>query len=151
MEPRPKALVVSSLSDSAVAPVVAHRALEQAGYDVIRYEELPPGALLTNAILDAIRGSELILADISEPNPNVYYELGYAHALGKQTVLLIRSDAQQSIPFDVAGLRIFVYEQDSPRSIKRLVNYLATLRERQSERRIIRLDSPSQTVTSDDQ
>lgn len=54
---------------------------------------------------------------MSERNPNVFYEVGYAHAMGKTTVLITRS--AEDIPFDLKHFPHIVYE-----------NSLATLRER---------------------
>jgi hypothetical protein len=41
---------------------------------------------------------------------NVFYELGYAHALGKPAVLLIRRESGRDIPFDIRGYRAIVYD-----------------------------------------
>jgi predicted nucleotide-binding protein len=79
----------------------------------MRVHDLPIGAQLTTAITDAIRESHLVVADISEQNPNVLYELGYAHALGKKTQLLVGSHSStKSIPSDLAGSGILFYELD---------------------------------------
>ena len=40
-------------------------------------------------------------------NPNVYYELGYAHARGKQVILITQDDGD--FPFDVSGIRHITY------------------------------------------
>ena len=44
----------------------------------------------------------------SAPNENVFYELGYAHALKKPTILL--ADRTKKLPFDVSGYRCLFYE-----------------------------------------
>ena len=41
-------------------------------------------------------------------NANVFYELGYAHALGKQTILL--AERGRELPFDVSGYRCIFYD-----------------------------------------
>jgi len=50
-------------------------------------------------IMGAIRKSAFIIADVSEPRPNVYYELGYAQALGKEIVTTAYEGT--ALPFDI--------------------------------------------------
>ena len=52
--------------------------------------------------------SEVVIAEISSSNANVFYELGYAHALDKPTVLLARRG--EVLPFDVSGYRVIFYD-----------------------------------------
>ena len=42
-------------------------------------------------------------------NPNVFYELGYAHALQKPTILLADIDKRDRLPFDISGYRTIFY------------------------------------------
>jgi hypothetical protein len=66
-----------------------------------------PGIILQDIIKKIIE-STIIIAEISPANPNVFYELGYAHALGKPTILL--AEKGQSLPFDIQGYRVIFYE-----------------------------------------
>ena len=51
----------------------------------------------------------MVIADITPDNPNVYYELGYAHGIDKPTILL--SDRKrEELPFDVSGFRTLFYD-----------------------------------------
>jgi len=50
-------------------------------------------------VIDSIRRSAFIIADVSEPRPNVYYELGYAQALGKSVITTAYEGTQ--LPFDI--------------------------------------------------
>lgn len=50
-------------------------------------------------VLDSIRRSAFIIADVSEPRPNVYYELGYAQAIGKSVITTAYEGTQ--LPFDI--------------------------------------------------
>jgi hypothetical protein len=64
-----------------------------------------------NIIEDIIHGIELaqiIIAEITPPNENVFYEVGYAHALKKPTILL--ADRTKKLPFDLSGRRCLFYE-----------------------------------------
>ena len=51
------------------------------------------------AVIDAIRSSAFIIADVSQPRPNVYYELGYAQASGKSVITTAYEGTQ--LPFDI--------------------------------------------------
>ena len=73
-------------------------ACEQAG----AYAERVDKQIFTGSILERVFNQiskvDLIIADMSERNPNVFYEVGYAHALGKTTILL--TNQTYDIPLD---------------------------------------------------
>jgi len=75
---------------------------------VFRADEMAAPGRITEQILDAIHRSAVIIADITSNNPNVLYEVGMAHTLGKPTVMLTQD--VHNIPFDVASLRVIAYE-----------------------------------------
>jgi nucleoside 2-deoxyribosyltransferase len=84
--------------------------------------------VLTQPILDKInaliRDADLIIADCSGRNPNVFYELGIAHALGKK-VILITKDPLHDAPSDVRHFEFIHYELDQHDSfLKSLDNAL---------------------------
>ncbi len=66
----------------------------------------------TNSIVDdiwaAINNAQLVIADCTGKNPNVFYELGIAHTIGKKTVVIAQSESD--IPFDIRQYRYVVYE-----------------------------------------
>jgi hypothetical protein len=66
-----------------------------------------PGLVLQD-IIQGLVESEVIVAEISPRNPNVFYELGYAHALGKPTILL--AERGRELPFDIRGYRCIFYD-----------------------------------------
>lgn len=68
-------------------------------------------------IIGAIDSADLIIADISETNPNVFYELGYAHARGK-LVIPQSCDNIKNIPFDVAGFQTISYKLNDLNKLK---------------------------------
>jgi hypothetical protein len=73
------------------------------GYVAIRGDEMDQGGLITSHILTRIANDPLVIADLTDANPNVYYELAVRHVLKKPFIQLI--DSAQRLPFDVAGLR----------------------------------------------
>lgn len=58
----------------------------------------------------AINGCRLVIADISEVNANVFYELGIAHTVGKPAILLTQAQSPEEVPFDVRHLRYISYQ-----------------------------------------
>ncbi len=58
-------------------------------------------------IYSEIENADFIIADLSNKNPNVFYELGYAHAIGKLCILTTQS--AENIPFDLKHKRHIVY------------------------------------------
>jgi len=51
------------------------------------------------------------VADLTGRNPNVYYEVGVAHAFGKDVILISQSD--EDLPFDLQNMRIIIYHKGS--------------------------------------
>jgi hypothetical protein len=66
-----------------------------------------PGVILHD-IAQGIVGATIVVAEITPSNQNVFYELGYAHARGKPTILLAERGKQ--LPFDISGYRVLFYE-----------------------------------------
>lgn len=62
---------------------------------------------ILDRIYNQISKADLVIADMSKKNPNVFYEVGYAHALGKPTVLLTQDP--NDIPFDMKHFQHIVY------------------------------------------
>jgi len=80
------------------------------GFDVSRVDEIDGPGVILDDIRRRIEESHLVVAEISQPNPNVFYELGYAHALNKPAVLLARREDGGNIPFDIRGYRAIFYD-----------------------------------------
>ena len=77
-------------------------------------------------VRDRITSATLVIADLSDANPNVYLEVGYAWGRGVPTILLVRDTKQ--LKFDVSGQRCLVY-----RNIKNLEEVLRTELEKLKE------------------
>jgi nucleoside 2-deoxyribosyltransferase len=88
-------------------------ALAKAGMVGKRGDSMFRAGNVIRQIWDLIDESAVVLADVSEPNANVYYELGLAHALGKPCVLITRDTS--SIPFDLRNQRHLEYRTKRPR------------------------------------
>lgn len=61
-------------------------------------------------VAKGITESRIIIAEITDRNPNVFYELGAAHALGKNVILLAQNE--NDIPFDIRSHRCILYEDN---------------------------------------
>jgi len=53
--------------------------------------------------------AHVVVADLTSKNPNVFYELGIAHAVGNKTIMTAQSDLD--VPFDIASYRVLFYQQ----------------------------------------
>lgn len=98
--------------------------------EVVRADEIATPGTITTDIITRIMHSDFILADITYPNANVFYELGLRHACRNGTII-IRDRNGPRPPFDIAHLRHFEYE-NTPTGLKdlamRLVGYFQTYR-----------------------
>ncbi len=91
--------------------------IENAGLRCERADEIQGTSLITWDIWEKINRSRFLIAELTDQNPNVFYELGLAHALSKDVVLLTQS--MDFVPFDLKVLRCILYEF-TPRGIQKL-------------------------------
>ena len=95
-----------SLYTEVIQPVA-----DKLGFAALRADDVfRPGVILQD-IIRGIVESDVIVADIGPSNPNVFYELGYAHALQKPTILLANRQIEK-LPFDISGYRV-IFDDDT--------------------------------------
>ena len=98
-------------------------AAAKAGVNVFRSDMIEAGGKIMESILSAIQSASLLIADVTNANPNVMYEIGFAQAQNKPIILIANSS--RHVPFDLAGLRILIYDLAAPfESIKTLANLI---------------------------
>ncbi len=129
---RPEIFVVSQfggdydiLYNEVIKPVC-----EELRYNPIRGDEVMSCTLILNDIITSIQNSAIVIADITPDNPNVFYEVGYAHALNKPTILLCERVIRDKLPFDVSGFRTIFYDNSIGGKIKveeKLKKYLQSI------------------------
>lgn len=72
-----------------------------------RLDQVAVAGSITEQLYQGIETSDLIICDITHSNPNVMYELGYAHALRKPVILI--SQRSEHMPFDVRSVLTLFY------------------------------------------
>ncbi|MCL4386391.1 MAG: hypothetical protein M1326_08795, partial [Cyanobacteria bacterium] len=100
--------------------------LEEIGYEVCRTDSILNQHNILKDIIRNIAEADLIIADLTSVNPNVFYELGIAHAMLVPTVLLTQS--LDDVPFDLKSYRVIVYSttyfnaQELPKRLKEIAD-----------------------------
>jgi hypothetical protein len=87
-------------------------AINAAGLEPHRADDLFRPSTIVNDIWAYTKKARLVLADLSGKNPNVFYELGLAHALAKPAILV--AESMDDVPFDLRALRVLVYDKNAP-------------------------------------
>ncbi len=111
----PKAFVVmqfaepyNSLYSEVIRPVAA-----AAGFEAFRADDVFRPGIILQDIIRSIVTADVVIAEVSSLNPNVFYELGYAHAIAKPTILLAQQTVDagsRNLPFDISGFRVIFYD-----------------------------------------
>jgi len=94
------------------------------GYSCLRADEISAARKIMNDILSYINNADVIICDCTRCNPNVFYELGIAHDIGKNVICITQN--KKDIPFDIKSIRYLKY---SPKNMEqfeeKLEQYLA--------------------------
>lgn len=88
-------------------------AIEKAGLRPVRADdEIFATGKIVDQIWAGITSAKVLVAELTGRNPNVFYELGLAHALEKPVVLV--SSNQEDVPFDLQHIRVIYYDMKDP-------------------------------------
>jgi hypothetical protein len=100
------------------------RAIEQAGITPVRADnEIFGAGKIMDQVWRGIRNANVLVAELTTRNANVYYELGLAHALGKPVVLIAAKG--EDVPFDIGHIRVVYYDVADPFWGEKLINKVA--------------------------
>jgi hypothetical protein len=80
---------------------------EKLGFTVDRADDIEHNGNILDLVEQRIRQADVVIADMSTRNPNVFYEIGYARAIGRPTVLLCRNTDE--VPFDLQSINYVKY------------------------------------------
>lgn len=81
---------------------------KECGLEAVRVDQMNDVDSINQTIIDKLNTSELVIADMTGHNPNVFYEIGYRRCTGKPIIHL--RDKKETIPFDVNSIRTFDYD-----------------------------------------
>jgi len=91
-------------------------AIEDSRFGLVchRADDVKSNKAIIQDVWKSICEARLVVADLSGLNPNVMYELGIAHTLGKETVLIYQRGGDVEFPFDLMHIRRIEYENTAP-------------------------------------
>ncbi len=95
-------------------------AIEAAGLEPYRVDRDPGVSIPIDEIEKGISGADVCFAEVTTDNPNVWFELGFAIASGKQVCLVCSKERSTAFPFDVRHRTIIEYEVGAPSDFSRL-------------------------------
>ncbi len=104
------AMMPFDASFTAVYASIKQAALN-AGFDCKRADDIWEHASIIQDVVSLIDQSNVVICDCSGRNPNVFYEAGIAHTLGREVILITQSE--YDIPFDLRHLRYIKYLNNS--------------------------------------
>lgn len=88
-------------------------AIRKAGLNPVRADnDIFGTGKIIDQIWNGISSAKVLIAELTQRNPNVYYELGIAHALKKPVVLV--SSNEEDVPFDLKHIRVIYYNMHDP-------------------------------------
>jgi hypothetical protein len=82
-------------------------AVGKTNFNVEVSKDLAQPGTITDQIWYGIRSSDVVVADVTDNNPNVFYELGLAHALGKEVIVITQPGGK--VPFNISISRFITY------------------------------------------
>jgi len=87
---------------------IIKKVVEEFGLKCKRSDEIFGAKPIIEDIWEYIQKAQILIADLTGRNPNVFYELGVAHAIGKKVILITQN--MKDVPFDLRHYRCIIYE-----------------------------------------
>jgi len=87
------------------------------GFGCTRADDIYANRPIMNIIISEIMTAHFVIADLTDRNPNVFYEVGVAHSVRDISNVILLSQSIEFVPFDLRHLPIIIYERDNLRSL----------------------------------
>jgi hypothetical protein len=81
---------------------------QRCGIQAERVDDVESNDRITDRVLESLRRAEFVIADLTNARPNVYYEAGYAHALGKTPIYVARAGTK--LEFDLKDFPVIFFK-----------------------------------------
>jgi len=99
-------------------------AIEKAGLQPVRADaDIFGEGKITDQVWQGIKAAKMLIAELTTRNPNVFYELGVAHALRKPVILI--GSNENDVPFDLRNIKVIYYDVSDPFWGRTLIDRLA--------------------------
>ncbi len=96
---------IEGVIDECITPVL------EENYNIsVAHRVTTPGSI-NNQVIEAIYKADLVIANLTELNPNVMYELAFRHSI-KKPVIIIMEKGEHKLPFDINNERTIFYDND---------------------------------------
>lgn len=92
----------------AVYATIKKSVITSGAGEALRLDEVRAAGRITDDLLAELQDADFCIADMTDPNANVMWEVGYAAALNKPTIVVRHSTGR--LPFDVQDVRVIQYE-----------------------------------------
>jgi nucleoside 2-deoxyribosyltransferase len=96
-------------------------ALHEIGLEPVRgQDEITTRSIIHEVVPRAIQEADFLIVDVTQNNPQVMFEAGFAHGLGKPILFMVQGGAGR-IPLDLRGNLVLVYDPENPEELRRSV------------------------------
>ena len=92
----------TSIFEGHIKPVA-----KKCGLNAVKADDITSNKPVMEDVWKYLNKARLVIADLTDSNPNVFYELGIAHTLGKEVIMV--SQHTTKVPFDVGHVRYIEY------------------------------------------
>ena len=96
---------IDGIIDAAIIPALSDK------YDIQAAHHISKPGSITKQVIEAIYNAKLVIANLSERNPNVMYELALRHAIGKPVIMIVERGTP--VPSDIIMQRTVLYDNDA--------------------------------------
>ena len=96
---------IEGIIDAAITPALAEK------YQIVVAHKISEPGSITKQVISEIYNAKLVIANITNRNPNVMYELALRHAIGKSVITI--AEKGTPLPADIVSQRTIFYHNDA--------------------------------------